>query len=533
MTIRIGIDVGGTNTDAVLLNEQNNVLASVKRPTTPDIQTGVTDALFDVLVGHDPQSVRLAMLGTTQCTNAIVQRRELRRVGVLRIGAPATTSIRPLADWPSDLTRAALADARVIAGGHHFDGRKLAELDTDAVRKAAREWVGEVEAVAISCVFSPTDASQELRARELLHEQLDVPISMSHEIGSIGLLERENATVMNAALTGVAHQATVGFVDALRASGVDAEAYLSQNDGTLMTLARAAEYPVLTVASGPTNSLRGGALLSDRRDAIVIDIGGTTTDLGALVDGFPRESGLAVDVGGVITNFRMPDLVSVALGGGTIVRRRGVDGVVLGPDSVGYEITQRALCFGGDEVTMTDVALARGVRLNAADAVRPRLEDELVEQALETTRHVLVTALDRMRTSARPVTVIAVGGGSFLVPEDLEGAAEVLRPAHHEVANAVGAAIAEVSGEVDQVFQTAGRTRAHLLEEAREAARTQAVAAGAVPESVRDIDLEEFALAYLPGDAVRIRARAAGTLDLDPLDAHLATGSSEPASTAR
>ena len=119
---------------------------------------------------------------------------------------------------------------------------------------------------------------------------------------------------MNAALTGVAERATRGFTQALAAAGVQATPFLSQNDGTLMTLAYAAEYPVLTVASGPTNSLRGGALLSGRTDAVVIDVGGTTADFGALRGGFPRESGIAVEIGGVLTNFRMPDLVSVGAG---------------------------------------------------------------------------------------------------------------------------------------------------------------------------------------------------------------------------
>lgn len=512
MTVRIGIDVGGTNTDAVLLDDENTILASVKRPTTLDIETGVVDALNAVLVGHDPADVTLAMLGTTQCTNAIVERRGLRRVGVLRIGAPATTSIEPLADWPEDLRAVVLADSRVVGGGHHYDGREIAPLDVAAVRRAANEWAGSVDAVAISSVFSPANPDHERAAAELLREALDLPITVSHEIGSIGLLERENAAVMNAALTGVAQRATNGFVKALAAAGVNAATYLSQNDGTLMSLSQAAEYPVLTVASGPTNSLRGGALLSGRTDAIVIDVGGTTADLGALVAGFPRESGIAVDVGGVVTNFRMPDLVSVALGGGTIVRGEG-GAVRLGPDSVGYEITRRALCFGGDTLTLTDIAVARGMRLHDRETVTPQVTPELAESVSVATREVMARALDRMRTTADPVTVIAVGGGSFLVPDDLPGALEVLRPPHHEVANAVGAAIAEVSGEVDRIFRAEGRSRESLIDEAQSEARERAIQSGAVASSVRDVDLEEIQLAYLPGDAVRIRARAAGRLD--------------------
>ena len=91
-----------------------------------------------------PRVARRRCSGTTQCTNAIVERRGLRRVGVLRIGAPATTAVPPLADWPADLREAALADARVIGGGHHFDGREIAPLDVAAVRRAAEDWQGTV-----------------------------------------------------------------------------------------------------------------------------------------------------------------------------------------------------------------------------------------------------------------------------------------------------------------------------------------------------------------------------------------------------
>lgn len=514
MTVRVGIDVGGTNTDAVLLDQDHTILASVKKPTTDDIESGVRAALVAVLEGQDPATVKLAMLGTTQCTNAIVERRGLRRVGVLRIGAPATTAIPPLADWPTDLRDVVLAEARIIRGGHHFDGREIAPLDRDAVRRAALDWHGTVEAVAVSGVFSPASPVHEEEAAAILSEILDVPISISSRIGSIGLLERENATVMNAALTGVAERATRGFVLALQSVGVTATPYLSQNDGTLMTLARAAEYPVLTVASGPTNSLRGGALLSGRTDAIVIDVGGTTADLGALRGGFPRESGVAVDIGGVLTNFRMPDLVSVALGGGTVVRRTE-NGLQLGPDSVGHDITRAALCFGGDTLTLTDVAVLGGLSLGDRSAVKGKLDDDVAAEVRAVAQDLLGQALDRIRTSADRVTVVAVGGGSFLVPDDLDGASEVLRPPHHEVANAVGAAIAEVSGEVDRIFRLDGSSRTEVLEAARAEARQRAVEAGADESQVRDLDLEEIQLAYLPGDAVRIRARAAG-----PLSAH-------------
>ena len=112
-----------------------------------------------------------------------------------------------------------------------------------------------------------------------------------------------------------------------------------------MSLTYAKQFPILTIACGPTNSIRGASYLAGLKDAVVLDVGGTTSDIGVLVDGFPRESSLAVDVGGVRTNFRMPDIVSIGVGGGSLVREQPDGSVTVGPDSVGYRITQEALVF--------------------------------------------------------------------------------------------------------------------------------------------------------------------------------------------
>ncbi len=123
-----------------------------------------------------------------------------------------------------------------------------------------------------------------------------------------------------------------------------------------MTVDYAERYPVATFASGPTNSMRGAAFLSGLTDCAVVDIGGTTSDVGVLQHGFPREASVAVEIGGVRTNFRMPDVLSLGIGGGS-----HVDGAEVGPQSVGYELTTRALVFGGDTLTATDLAVAAGL----------------------------------------------------------------------------------------------------------------------------------------------------------------------------
>lgn len=134
---------------------------------------------------------------------------------------------------------------------------------------------------------------------------------------------------------------------------------ISQNDGTLITGDYAKRFPINTCAAGPTNSIRGAAFLTGLDKAIVVDIGGTTTDIGFLAQGFPRETTTANYIGGVRTNFRMPDVLSIAVGGGTIIRETEA-GVTMGPDSVGYQLLEKALVFGGDTLTTTDITVKSG-----------------------------------------------------------------------------------------------------------------------------------------------------------------------------
>jgi N-methylhydantoinase A/oxoprolinase/acetone carboxylase beta subunit len=288
--------------------------------------------------------------------------------------------------------------------------------------------------------------------------------------------------------------------------------FLSQNDGTLMDAAQAERFPVLTFASGPTNSMRGAAFLSGQSEAIVIDIGGTTTDVGLLHKGFPRQAGSTVDIGGVRTNFRMPDVFSIGLGGGSIAADDSPAPRV-GPQSVGFELTRRARVFGGDVITATDLAVAGG-RASIGDASRVRdLDPNFVRRCQDVIDQRLATAADRSRISPAPIPVIAVGGGSILMPKTL-GGLEVIRPEHFAVANAIGAAIAQTSGEVDRIYSLENLSREAALAEAEGEARQKAVAAGALPDSILVTEREDIPLSYLRGNATRVRVKVIGDMGL-------------------
>ena len=510
---RLGIDVGGTNTDAVILDRSDQVLAKAKVPTTQDVTGGIVAALDAVIgtSGVDVGRITHAMLGTTHATNAVLERRKLHRVAVIRIGAPATLGVRPMFEWPADLTAVVSAGATVVAGGIEFDGRDLSPFDGDAVAAFLGSVAGRCDGVAITSVFAPVSPRHELLAAEIVKRELgEVHVSLSHEIGSVGLLERENATILNAALAGVAGDVARALGQALAAHSLSPVTFFAQNDGTLMALDHALRYPVLTIGSGPANSIRGAAFLTGQTDALVADVGGTSTDVGVLVNGFPRESSQGVEIGGIRTNFRMPDLVTIALGGGTVLS--GDERAVrLGPESVGYRLPDEALVFGGSTPTLTDSAVATGrARLGDPELTLPALR--LLEAASRAADGELADAIDRVKTAKGDLTLIAVGGGSILIPDELPGVSEVIRPDHFDAANAIGAAIASVSGQVDRIFHFGPGGRAAALDEASQDARDHAVAAGADPDTVQIVELEEIPLAYLTSPAVRIRAKAAGAL---------------------
>lgn len=513
---RLGIDVGGTNTDAALIDENLQVIAAVKSPTTENVEDGIVAAMSAVLdkAGIDRDQVGWAMLGTTQCTNAIVERKGLSPVAILRIGDPASVSMPPMVDWADDIAATCIAST-IVGGGFEADGKRIAPFDEAATRAFFESVKGKVEAVAISCVFATVRADDELAAAEVARQVFgdDMPLSLSHEIGSMGLIERENATILNAALDQVSKRFTEGFSRALREAGVsNAQAYLSQNDGTLMTLEYARRYPILTIACGPTNSICGASRLTQVDNAIVIDVGGTTTDLGVLQLGFPRESGVAVTIGGVRTNFRMPDVVSIGLGGGSIVRVGDDGSVTVGPDSVGYRIAQEARVFGGSTLTATDIAVRLGMAQVGDPSLVADLPQETAEAAMVVIRELAEDAIDAMKTSSDPIDVILVGGGSIILPSDLAGTSAVYAPEHAGCANAVGSALAKVGGEAEALVSYDEVPRDEAIAKVTEDAIAAAHEAGAVPGTVTVVDVEDVPLAYMAGHTCRIKVKAAGDL---------------------
>ena len=219
---------------------------------------------------------------------------------------------------------------------------------------------------------------QEKRVGEIIHEESATAyITLSHEIAGLGLCERENASILNACLRPLAEQ-TVGALQ--KALPPSAPFFLTKNAGTLLSAEDSSRWPVLTFASGPTNSMLGAAHLSGIKNGIVIDIGGTSMDIGVIVDGRPRQTHVVGApfftlsfflkhllknvrlIDDIRVNIAVPDIVSLPVGGGTVIRVNHEEkSVQVGPDSVAYHLEQAALAFGGQTITGTDIALAAGL----------------------------------------------------------------------------------------------------------------------------------------------------------------------------
>src|SRR5699024_4444183 len=208
---KVGVDVGGTNTDTVILDQNNNTIIAVKSPTTEDVQTGILNSLTKAIETSniDKKLISFVSLGTTHATNAIIQRKGLSKTAVVRISLPAGKGVPPMSEWEDDLIKSIDAKVYMVHGGFEFDGTPLylEDLDREECAKVLEEIKTQnFESLAVSSIFSPAKNDHEVKfaqhAKEILGD--DFPVTLSSEIGSLGLLERENSAILNASVVGVA-----------------------------------------------------------------------------------------------------------------------------------------------------------------------------------------------------------------------------------------------------------------------------------------------------------------------------------------
>lgn len=209
----------------------------------------------------------------------------------------------------------------------------------------------------------------------------------------------------------------------------------------------------------------------------------------------------------------MPDIYSLALGGGTIVNG-DINNFTVGPESVGYKLPEEALIFGGNTLTTTDIAVAKGI-MDLGDKNKvSHLDKEFVDAVYDRMIEMVEIAVERMKTAKEGVPVVFVGGGSALIDGDIEGASVVSNPENGPVANAIGSAISDVSGEIEKVYNIDPANRESVINEIKALAIDEAVKAGADKTKTEIISFDEIPLAYLPGGATHIKVKSAGPLKL-------------------
>ncbi|MDK2881089.1 MAG: hypothetical protein PWQ99_864 [Clostridia bacterium] len=322
MSLVLGIDAGGTYTDGVILDlDSQQIVAKAKVMTTHNNLTAGIRRCLEGLRCDDFKAVKAVTLSTTLATNAIVEGRG-GEAGLLLIGCE-----------PKD--RLPVRHYQVIRGGHNVQGLPQEEFDQDEAREAIRRFEGKVEAVAVSGYFSIRNPEHELLARDLVREILGVPVVCAHELSaSLGFYERSITAALNARLIPVIAELIDSVQKVLDQMGISAPLLIVRGDGSLMSEQLARERPVETILSGPAASISGATFLVKAKEALVLDMGGTTTDIAILHNGVPRIDEEGAVVGGWATRVRAAEINTYGVGGDSYIQVDREGRILVGPRRV-------------------------------------------------------------------------------------------------------------------------------------------------------------------------------------------------------
>ncbi len=329
MSVFLGIDTGGTYTDAVLLNDRRGIIATAKALTTHhDLEVGIRNAVRGVLTEPMPD-IQLVSLSSTLATNAIVEGR----------GSPVCLI---LAGYEPHMVADAKLEKLVarkniilVRGGHRVDGKQQQPLDVKAVREAIEKRGSKVSAFAVSGFFGVRNPTHELRIQRLIHQMTGLPVTCGHEITSqLDAPRRAMTVALNARLIPLLQELIKGVSEILESQGINAPLMVVKGDGSLMEAHLALERPVETIMSGPAASVIGALHLCVEKDGFVIDMGGTTTDIAAVHDGRLVLNREGAEVGGWRTMVEAIDIHTTGLGGDSEVRFDGGGGLKIGPRRV-------------------------------------------------------------------------------------------------------------------------------------------------------------------------------------------------------
>ena len=406
MPILLGIDTGGTYTDAVLHDERSGrIVAAAKALTTRhDLAVGIRGAAEAVLTisGVEPASIALVSLSTTLATNALVEGQG-GRVGLVLIGFDRRAASR------AGIVEALRGDPCIrIDGGHDAAGRACGTLDLPALDRAISGLEASVAAFAVAGMFSVRNPEHEIAARDRLRERTGLPVTCGHELSSrLDGPRRAMTCVLNARLVPTIQRLLDAAERSFDALGVSAPMMVVRGDGALVGADVARLKPVETILSGPAASLVGASHLTGERDALVSDIGGTTTDYALLVDGRPRIDPDGASVGGFRTMVEAVAMRTVGLGGDSEVRwgtaRHGAEagrGLLIGPRRL---VPLSLLATGHPELVADTLKRQRAAPRRGGDIGRFALRVDAADRVVGNASRREAMLLDRLATGPVPL----------------------------------------------------------------------------------------------------------------------------------
>jgi N-methylhydantoinase A len=459
----LGLDVGGTQTDAVLI-EEGRVTGNAKTPTGDDLLQTLRTALKDILAGADPERLERMAFSTTMATNAIVEDR-LDPTGMIVSSGPGMDP-----EWFS-----IGPSYHVVEGCLDHQGFEAKPLDKTGVMDAASRIVKEgIQVVGVVSKFSVRNPSHELQATDWVRPSFS-HVAMGHRVsGALNFPRRIATTYLNAALHRLHKRFSGALVQILTEKNLSGPRYLLKPDGGTVDLDRSVQWPAQTAQSGPAASVMG-ALALDGCDGttLVLDIGGTTTDMAVVMDGVPLLKPLGIRLGPYHTLIRSLMTRSLGIGGDSEVRLTPDRRLRIGPLRKG-----RPAALGGPAPTPTDAMIVLGLlgmgNQHAARAAMESVGAPLGWDPADTAERILQATAETIAESAKafiyninerpvytihevltdervdPTSILIIGGPAPQVASYIERAFGLpcRFPRYHDVANAVGAAVARVTSEI-------------------------------------------------------------------------------------
>ncbi|MEH7522723.1 hydantoinase/oxoprolinase N-terminal domain-containing protein [Bacillus sp. JJ1503] len=518
--MRLGIDVGGTNTDAVIIKGDRKLISWSKCLTTKDIISGIVSSAKEAIheAGVLPEQISGVFLGTTHVLNALYYPNNLSKTALVRI-IKKPSLIAPGVQWPSNLKKY-IEKEYFVKSGSDYTGEsnphfvslldQINELLTD-IKKY------NIESICLVGAYSPFYDTEELEIRDIIRKFYPgIPITMSHKVSSIGFLERENAALLNAILSNVIRQAMTDISKHFKEMSLNCPCWLIQNDGSLMEIKEAADYPIRTIGSGATNSTRGASILSGLEKCIVVDVGGSTIDVGRIMNGQPEVSIGSSSILGINVNIRVPKVHSLPFGGGSLISVE--NDLVEIRATIANDIENQGVAWGGSIWTLTDSFLRQFPDTFQDEKINltglQMLSEEACEKVINKVTKEIKEWIARFQPSNEDLPIVLVGGGSLLLEKRLFGKYQrVSQPIGFHICNAIGACFAPLSAEIDKVFWLNDKTKQEIIEQAKEQLFQQMISQGAKKETIQLVSLEEIPFDYLKGEVLRIRIKAFGEID--------------------